>query len=140
MNPFKSFAPTYLATLQYFDWVKIPGSIHRLLGHCAERIHVNDNYGLGSLSEEGRESSNKMVRRFRELGARKMGLQECLFDVYSHWWAQTDGKIRAASRSYQCQKCSESKPSTTRRNFPSSPTIIFDEIDDESLFESFILF
>ena len=137
----KFCSDTYLATLQYFDWIHIPGSIHRLLGHSAERIHVNDNYGLGSMSEEGLESSNKMVRRFRQLGSRKMGLKECLYDVYSHWWAATDGKIRAASRSYQCQKCFESKPSTRGRNLPGpSLAVIFDEIDDESLFESFILF
>ena len=93
------------------------------------------------MSEEGLESSNKTVRRFREPGSRKMGLKECLYDVYSHWWATTDGKIRAASRSYQCQKCFESKPSTRGRNLPGpSPAVIFDEMDDESLFESFILF
>ena len=139
---------TYLAILQYFNWVHIPGSIHRLLAHCAEKIHLNDNYGLGSLSEEGLESSNKMVRRFQELGARKMGLLQCLYDLFCHWRTQTDGKIRAASRSYQCQKCSESNTvqplslmRTRQRHLPGPSTaIMFDAIDDESLFETFILY
>ena len=132
---------TYLATLEYFDWLHIPGSIHRLLGHCAERIHANGDYGLGTLSEEGLESSNKMIRRFRDLGARKIGLRENLIDVFSHLWAQSDGKIQAASRNYQCQNCLHTKPSKRGSNLPAlSTTIIFTENDDDALLETLILF
>ena len=132
---------TYTAILDYFDWVHIPGSIHRLLGHCAERIHTNDDYGLGSLSEEGLEASNKMVRRFRELGARKTGLSDNLIDIFSHWWTQSDGRIQASSRGYQCQTCFELKPKQRgRKHRDLSHTIVFNENDDELLFDSFILY
>ena len=132
---------TYLAVLQYFDWVHIPGSIHRLLGHCAERIHTNGDYGLGNLSEEGLESCNKMVRKFREHGARKTGLKESLIDVFCHWWVQSDGKIRAASRNYQCHNCFNLEPTRRSEIRPNpSPTINFIENDDDFLFEKFILY
>ena len=132
---------TYIAILDYFNWVHIPGSIHRLLGHIAERIHANEDFGLGSLSEEGLESSNKMVRRFRELGARKTGLRHSLIDIYSHWWVQSDGKIQANSRSYQCHNCFGKKPTQGGKRLPGpSTTITFNENEDELLFESFILY
>ena len=132
---------TYLAILNYFDWVHIPGAIHRLLGHLPERIHANADYGLGNLSEEGLESSHKMVRRFRQLGARKSGLKENLIDVYCHWWAQSDGKIQASSRNYQCQNCFDVKLTKRGKTLP-APTyqISFTENDDDSIFEKFILY
>ena len=107
-----------MAILKYFDWVLIPGSIHRLLGHCAERIHANGDYGLGNLSEEGIESTHKMVRRFREHGSRTFGLKECLIDEYTHWWANSDGRIQAVSRTYQCQNCSALKTTRRMNNLP----------------------
>ena len=56
---------------------------------------MNSNYGLGDLSEEGLETTNQMVRRFRAHGARKTGLRDCLVDIYSHWWVQSDARIPA---------------------------------------------
>ena len=96
---------TYLKLISYFSWVHVPGSIHRLLSHGVERIHINSDYGLGNLSEEGLESCNKMVRRFQDLGARKMSLKESLTDVYTHWWVQSDGIIQDCARTNQCQNC-----------------------------------
>ena len=103
---------TNLQLVNHFNWVHIPGSIHRLLSHCAERIHLNSDYGLGNQSEEGLESCNKMVRRFRELGTRRMGLKECITDVYTHWWIQSDGKIQACARPNQCRNCWKTNPTT----------------------------
>ena len=98
---------SYMKILEYFEWCQIPGTIHRLLAHAAERIHLNDNFGLGSLSEESIEVSQKMLRRYRELGARKCGLKENLTDVFMHWWTQSDPSIQAEARVSQCKKCFE---------------------------------
>ena len=103
---------TYLYLVDHFNWVHIPGSIHRLLSHCAERIHLNSNYGLGNHSEEGLEHCNKMVRRFRELGSRRMGLKESITDVYTHWWIQSDGRIQACARENQCRNCWKISPTS----------------------------
>ena len=139
--PFQTFCTeTYLMLLTYFNWVHIPGSIHRLLGHSAERIHSNGNYGLGNLSEEGLESTNKMVRRFRQHGARNQGIKECLIDVYCHWWAQSDGKIQSASRTYQCQTCSDLRPSKRSSRVIETPnTTDFNANDDDTILESLTL-
>ena len=140
--PFQTFCTeTYLMVLTYFNWVHIPGSIHRLLGHSAERIHSNRNYGLGNLSEEGLESTNKMVRRFRQHGARNQGIKECLIDVYCHWWAQSDGKIQSASRTYQCQTCSDFRHSKKSKRVLETPnTTDFNANDDDTIFESLTLY
>ena len=103
---------TYLYLVDHFNWVHIPGSIHRLLSHCAERIHLNSDYGLGNHSEEGLEHCNKMVRRFRELGSRRMGLKESITDVYTHWWIQGDGRIQACARENQCRNCWKISPTS----------------------------
>ena len=135
---------TYLQVVIYFNWVHIPGSIHRLLSHSAERVHLNGNYGLGNQSEEGLESCNKMVRRFRELGTRKMGLKENITDVYTHWWIQTDGKIQACNRENQCRNCWKINPISNSgalgNNF-SNDISTFDFIgnDDTEIFENLLV-
>ena len=81
-----------------------------------------------------------MIRRFRDLGARKIGLRENLIDVFGHLWAQSDSKIQAASRNYQCQNCLQIKPSKRGINLPAlSTTVTFTENDDDALLETLIL-
>ena len=101
----------YQTILINFKWVKIPGTIHRLLSHTPERIHANADVGLGSESEEGIETIHKMIRRIREFGARKMGLEENLRDTMKHLWIQSDPRIRVAGRPlrYQNQKNLENR-------------------------------
>ena len=126
--------------LNYFNWVSLPGAIHRLLAHSSERIHANSNYGLGALSEEGIESVHKMIRRFREHGARKSGLRENLEDTFRHWWIQTDPKIQSSLKQYQCQTCTKHKNSknTSITTSTYSP-IDFIGNDDENIYSNLLL-
>ena len=96
---------TYLLIAQSFPWASIPQSIHRILAHSAERIRINDNFGLGSLSEEGLEATHKLIRRFRYLLARKTSLSENLRDVFKHLWTRSDPIVRSFARTLHCSKC-----------------------------------
>ena len=49
-------------------------------------MHLNDCFGLGSLSEEGLESLNKNIRSRRSTGARKTSTEDNFTDVYNHLW------------------------------------------------------
>ncbi|KAI6647514.1 hypothetical protein LOD99_8779 [Oopsacas minuta] len=65
--------------------------MHKLLAHAASIISdYNDGYGLEQLSEEGLESSNKLLRRFRERLSRKFSFEENLKDVFSRIICQSD--------------------------------------------------
>ena len=47
-----------------FPWALINHTMHGSIQHSAELIGMNCDYGLGSLSEEGLEATNKDVRKF----------------------------------------------------------------------------
>ena len=96
---------TYLLLAESFPWASIPQSIHRILAHSAERIRINDNYGLGSLSEEGLEATHKLIRRYRSLLARKTSLSDNLRDVFKHLWTRSDPVVRSFARTLQCSQC-----------------------------------
>ncbi|KAI6656124.1 hypothetical protein LOD99_1457 [Oopsacas minuta] len=65
--------------------------MYKLLAHAASIISdYNDGYGLEQLSEEGLESSNKLLRRFRERLSRKFSFEENLKDVFSRIICQSD--------------------------------------------------
>ena len=49
-------------------------------------MHLNDCFGLGSLSEEGLESLNKNIRTRRSTAARKTSTEDNFTDVYNHLW------------------------------------------------------
>ena len=106
VHKFENFCiTTYLHLAQSFPWTSIPPSIHRILAHSAEKIKMNDNYGLGAFSEEGLESTHKLVRRFRSLLARKTSLSDNLRDVFKHLWIRTDPVIRGHARELCCTYC-----------------------------------
>ena len=135
---------TYYQLVSNFNWIHVPGSIHRLLSHCAERIHMNSDYGLGNLSEEGLESCNKMIRKFRVLGSRNMGLKETIRDMFTHWWIQTDGRIQACARTNQCNNCwrvgTRSHLGSARITHTNDmPRIDFIGNDDAWIFENLLL-
>ncbi len=107
---------TYLHLAQSFPWASIPQSIHRILAHSPERIKMNDNFGLGSLSEEGLEATHKLDRRFRSLLARKTSLSDNLRDVFKHLWIRSDPVIRGFGRVFQCSHCNQK--GHTKRSCP----------------------
>jgi hypothetical protein len=107
---------TYLHQVQSFPWASVPQSLHRILAHSAERIRMNDGFGLGSLSEEGLEATHKLVRRFRAILSRKTSLQDNLQDVFKHLWVRSDPVIRQHARVLECTNCFSQ--GHTRRSCP----------------------
>ena len=96
---------TYCHQVESFPWATLPQSLHRVLAHCADRIRMNDGFGLGSLSEEGLEATHKLVRRFRAILSRKTSLQDNLQDVFKHLWVRSDPVIRQHARVLECRHC-----------------------------------
>ena len=123
-----------LLLCETFPWISVSTSIHRLLGHSAERIRLNQGFGLGLVSEEGLEAIHKLVRRFRELGARKTSLEDNIQDVFTHLFIRSDPTIRSYNRLLTCSNCSELDH--TRRSCPLLKSILVTSEEEE--FASFI--
>ena len=67
---------TYLLVLDSFLWASITPTLCKLLAHSEELIREsNSGYGLKCFSEEGTESCNKLVPRYREICQRKAALK-----------------------------------------------------------------
>ena len=62
----------------------VPKSIHRLLAHAPDLIRLNGSFGIGIYSEEGVEVLHIIVRRDREMLARKTIVRDNLTDVFHH--------------------------------------------------------
>ncbi len=125
---------TYCFLAENFSWASIPTSVHRLLGHSAERIGLNSDFGLGKYSEEGLEAMHKLVRRFREHCARKTSLRDNLQDVFMHLWVRSDPTIRSQARVLSCTYCQadgHSKRSCSQRISSIQVSL------EEEIFESF---
>ena len=57
---------TYLLTLDSFPWAGITPTLHKILAHSEELIREsNAGFGLKDFSEEGTESCNKLIRKYR---------------------------------------------------------------------------
>ena len=96
---------TNIIIAEEFPFSSIPPSIHRLLAHSAERIQVNEGYGLGKLSEESLEAQHKLLRTAREILARKSSLFNNLYDVLTFICTRSDPVIRSKRRIHHCTVC-----------------------------------
>ena len=96
---------TYQFLLESFGWATVPGVVHHVLAHSAERIKLNGGLGLGEWSEEGLETIHKLVRRFREMLARKTSLKDNLTDVAKHLLIRSDPIVRSYKRILYCSVC-----------------------------------
>ena len=96
---------TYVDLREAFEWATVPGVVHHVLAHSAERIKLNGGHGLGEWSEEGLDTLHKLVRRFREMLARKTNLQDNLTDVAKHLLIRSDPTVRSYKRILQCSVC-----------------------------------
>lgn len=66
-----------------YKWVKVNHTLHGVMHHSTDLIALNDGYALGNLPGEGLEATNKFIRRFLEILARKTFPVEQLTDVMS---------------------------------------------------------
>ncbi|KAI6658404.1 hypothetical protein LOD99_15206 [Oopsacas minuta] len=82
---------TYESILTNFSWAHVTSTLHKLLAHAPQIIaDHNDGFGLEDLSEEGLESCNKLVRRYRERLSRKFSFEDNVKDVFVRLISQSD--------------------------------------------------
>ena len=96
---------TNLLLVTTFPWATQPPCVHKLLAHSAQRIRMNDHKGLGYFTEEGIETLHKLVRRYKELLARKNNLFLNLFDVWRALMVRSDPFIRSKKSKLSCSVC-----------------------------------
>ena len=77
-----------------FPWALINHTMHGSIQHSAELIGMNGHYGLGSLSEEGLEATNKDVKFFIRERSRKCSPIDQLTDVMARLLERSDPFIR----------------------------------------------
>ena len=94
---------TYLLVLESFPWASITPTLHKLLAHSEELIRdSNSGYGLKSLSEEGTESCNKLVRKYRENLSRKNNFESNIIDIFVRLSSQSDPVLVSYRRNLFC--------------------------------------
>ena len=54
-----------------WPWVVVSHTLHVLIHHAPELVARNSGFGLGDLSEEGLEATNKLIRKFAVSRARQ---------------------------------------------------------------------
>ena len=105
---------TMLLYLSQFSWYPMSQSMHQILAHLAERIDLNGGTGIGELSEQGLEATNKEIRKGRNEFARKTGLEANFRDVFKRLFAMSDPIINYLKRESTCDNCYE-KGHTSRK-------------------------
>ena len=126
---------TYVLLIEKFDWISLSITAHSVLGHCAERIEINDGYGLRNLSEQSLEACHKIIRKAREKAARKDSFSNNISDVFEFMWIKSDPIVREQRRKLHCSKC-ESDAHTVR-GCPDLKEVSQD--NDNILVESFFM-
>ena len=100
---------TYLCVLDSFPWASITPTLHKLLAHSEELIsEYNSGFGLKALSEEGSESCNKLLRKYRETLARKDSFETNLLDIFVRLASQSDPVSVSYRRVLSCERCGQS--------------------------------
>ena len=71
--------------------MNISPTLHKVLAHSSDIIStLNNGLGLEMLSEEGLESRNKLIRRYRERLSRKFNFNDNIKDVFTRMICQSD--------------------------------------------------
>ena len=71
-------------------------------------IFSNVGFGLKDFSEEGTESCNKLIRKYRENSARKNSFETNLMDIFVRLASQSDPISVSYRRSLTCERCGQS--------------------------------
>ena len=84
-------------------------TLHKLLAHSEELIRdTNSGYGLKSFSEEGTESCNELIRKYRENLSRKSSFEGNIIDVFVRLVSQSDPVLIGYRKNLFCERCGQS--------------------------------
>ena len=131
---------TNIKLRENFEWFKpIPPKVHGILAHLGERIDMNDGVGLGPISEEGLEASNKELRRGKAQFSRKDDLAHGLRDCWKRQFIKSDGIVNNFKKEILCTNCGDKTHFI--RKCPELKSKDEEETlnEDEELIESFFL-
>ena len=79
-----------------------------MLAHSEELIRdINSGYGLKSLSEEGSEACNKLIRKYRENLARKTCFEDNIVDIFVRLASESDTILIEYRSKLVCEICGE---------------------------------
>ena len=82
---------TYQLNLDHCRWANVTPTLHKVLAHSCELMtRYNEERGMKVYSEEGLESCNKHIRRYRELLARKTNFEDNIRDVFVRLLCQSN--------------------------------------------------
>ena len=97
----------YSDLLAWFPEAIISPTVHKVLSHAWELIDLNGGFGLGQLSEEGLEGSNKLLRRFRIMLSRKKSEKVNMVDCMKRLWHRSDPRsiICSEKAMLKCTHC-----------------------------------
>ena len=81
---------TYEIILEKFPFANISPTLHKILAHSSDLIEIyNHGRGLKDFSEEGLESCNKYISRFRIRLARKTTFEDNFRDIFARLIGQS---------------------------------------------------
>ena len=82
--------------------------MHRVLAHSEEILQeFNHGRGLKSLSEEGTEACNKLLRKYRENLARKSPFEDNVVDIFVRLASESDPILNQFRTNLFCERCGE---------------------------------
>ena len=76
-----------------FPNAHITPTVHKTLAHSWELIDMNGGCGLGSYSEEGLESCNKLLQKIRISLSRKTSKDDNQIDCIQRLWFRSDPEV-----------------------------------------------
>ena len=131
---------TAVLILNHFNGqIRIPDTLHVLLGHVCSLVEANGGHGFKKLSEEPLESNNKLIRKFRESLARKTNQLENLTDVATRLWVKSDPIIRSLKRALYCKVCDKFSDHTMRSSQCPQKIIYSPRQSDDAFLLQFIV-
>ncbi len=97
---------THLQIFDAFPWASITPTLHKVLAHTEQLIRdSNSSYGLKNISEEGSESCNKLIRRYREDLTRKISFEANISDIFIRLLSESDPILLGYRSKIVCEKC-----------------------------------
>ena len=94
-----------------FKWAVLNHTLHGTIQHSVELMAMNDDYGLGSLSEECLEANNKDIRNYLQFLCRKTSPVDQMTDVMCRMLERSDPVVLAQAQQWYprkyCTECGE---------------------------------
>ena len=84
----------YLHRITIFHFWPMNDSVHRMWGHCIDKIRELGGYSLGLISETPLERMHKIVRDLLKNHSRPGRIDKSFTDVFHHMWFHSSPSLR----------------------------------------------